>query len=392
MTQSESKPHSRIVSRDEWLRARQDLLAQEKALTREYDAVAAARRALPWVRITEEYVFDTLEGKKTLSELFDGRSQLIVRHFMFGPDWIEGCVGCSLASDHVGGALAHLHHRDVTYIAVSRAPLAQIESFRKRMGWTFPWVSSLENTFNYDFHVSFTREQLAKGEVFYNYRMVRASLEDLSGLSVFHKNAEGEIFHTYSTFARGDEGGLTTYFYLDLTPKGRGENERGNLGDWVRHHDRYDVDGNSNGPERDPAQLPSAAVGNMRPQASSPSSDRPPRIAIKTNRTISFIDPHEVVAVHAEGNYVMLQRESGTFLLRESITSIGEKLKPFGFLRIHRSVLLNSTFIEEIRARMTGEYDIRIKGGKKYTASRTYKNNLKSLTNFLIGSESSRAR
>jgi predicted dithiol-disulfide oxidoreductase (DUF899 family) len=234
---------SNIVSREEWLRARQNLLTQEKELTRQYDAVAAARRALPWVRIEKEYVFDTLQGKKKLSQLFDGRSQLIVRHFMLGPGWKEGCVGCSLASDHVGGALVHLLNHDVTYVAVSRAPLHEIESFRTRMEWTFPWVSSFESDFNFDFNVSFTKEDLAKGDVFYNYRMTQIPVEELSGLSVFYKDSDGQIFHTYSTFARGDEGGDTTYFYLDLTPIGRNETGRGNLGDWVRHHDRYGAGG-----------------------------------------------------------------------------------------------------------------------------------------------------
>src|SRR5215472_5377563 len=151
-----ANPVSTIVSRDEWLHARRELLTQEKALTRPYDAVAAARRTLPWVQIEKEYEFDTLHGKRTLSQIFDGRSQLIVRHFMFGPDWKEGCVGCSFASDHVGGALIHLQNHDVTYVAVSRAPLHQIELFRKRMGWVFPWFSSLASEFNFDFLVSFT--------------------------------------------------------------------------------------------------------------------------------------------------------------------------------------------------------------------------------------------
>jgi predicted dithiol-disulfide oxidoreductase (DUF899 family) len=236
-------PVSKVVSPEEWLRSRQELLTQEKELTRHYDAVAAARRALPWVRVEKEYAFDTPSGKKTLSDLFDGRSQLIVRHFMFGPDWQEGCVGCSFASDHVDGARVHLEHHDVTYVAVSRAPLDRIEAFRQRMHWTFPWVSSLQSDFNFDLQVSFTKEDMAKGEVFYNYRATKASIEDLSGLSVFYKDPDGQIFHTYSAYARGDEGGLTTYFYLDLTPNGRAENGRGNLGDWVRHHDRYDAGG-----------------------------------------------------------------------------------------------------------------------------------------------------
>jgi predicted dithiol-disulfide oxidoreductase (DUF899 family) len=233
----------RVVSREEWLRARQDLLAQEKALTRQYDAVVASRRALPWVKVEKDYLFDTPQGKKSLADLFDGRTQLIVRHFMLGPDWKEGCVGCSFASDHVGGALVHLGNHDVTYIAVSRAPLDQIERFRERMGWFFPWVSSFGSDFNFDYHVSFTKEQLASGNGLYNYQVTKESMEELSGLSVFCRNPDGEIFHTYSTFARGDEGGDTTYFYLDITPKGRNETVRGNLTDWVRHHDRYDSDG-----------------------------------------------------------------------------------------------------------------------------------------------------
>jgi predicted dithiol-disulfide oxidoreductase (DUF899 family) len=240
---TEVKPFANVVSREEWLRARQDLLRQEKELTRQHDAVAAARRALPRVRIEKQYLFDAPEGKKTLAELFDGRSQLIVRHFMLGPDWKEGCVGCSFASDHVDGALVHLKHHDVTYVAVSRAPLDQIQEFKRRMGWAFPWVSSFANDFNFDFKVSFTKEDVESGEVFYNFRKMPIAVEELSGLSVFYRDPEGQIFHTYSTYARGDEGGLTTYFYLDLTPKGRNETGRGNLIDWVRHHDRYEAGG-----------------------------------------------------------------------------------------------------------------------------------------------------
>ncbi|MGB7436483.1 MAG: thioredoxin family protein [Candidatus Acidiferrum sp.] len=236
----------KVVSREEWLVARKELLAKEKELTRQRDAINAKRRELPWVKIDKEYVFDTPEGKKTLADLFAGRSQLIIRHFMFGPDWKEGCVGCSFASDHVEGALVHLEHHDVSYVTVSRAPLAEIEDFKKRMGWSFPWVSSFENDFNYDYHVSFTDEEIAQREAFYNFerRALPFPSRELSGLSVFYKDASGDIFHTYSCHARGDEGGLTTYFYLDLTPKGRNETGPGhNLGDWVRHHDRYEAGG-----------------------------------------------------------------------------------------------------------------------------------------------------
>jgi predicted dithiol-disulfide oxidoreductase (DUF899 family) len=236
----------RIVSREEWVAARRALLTKEKQLTREHDAVCALRRELPWVRVEKNYVFDGPQGKETLAQLFAERSQLIIRHFMLGPGWKEGCVGCSFASDHVGGALVHLEHHDVTYVAVSRAPLAEVEAFRRRMGWDFKWVSSFESDFNYDFHVSFTEEEMAEGKVFYNFerRAMPFQVEELSGLSIFYKNASGAIFHTYSCYARGDEGGLTTYFYLDLTPKGR--NETGpynNLADWVRHHDRYEAGG-----------------------------------------------------------------------------------------------------------------------------------------------------
>ncbi len=236
----------KVVSRGEWLAARRELLAREKQLTREYDAVCQLRRELPWIKIEKDYAFDGLNGKERLADLFEGRSQLIVRHFMFGPGWKEGCVGCSFASDQIGGALVHLEHHDVTYVAISRAPFDEIEAFRRRMGWNFKWVSSFESDFNYDFHVSFTKEELAKGKVFYNFevRDLPFSIEEMSGVSVFYKDDAGNIFHTYSCHARGDEGGLTAYYYLDLTPKGRKENgPTYTLADWVRHHDRYEAGG-----------------------------------------------------------------------------------------------------------------------------------------------------
>jgi len=236
----------KVVSRDEWLAARKELLAREKQFTREYDTIRALRRELPWVKVEQQYVFDGPNGKESLAGLFDGRSQLIVRHFMFGPGWKDGCVGCSFASDHVGGALVHLEHHDVTYVAVSRAPLAEIEAFKKRMGWSFKWVSSFETDFNYDYHVSFRQEEIAQGKVFYNFELhdLPFNIEEMSGLSVFCRDISGDIFHTYSCHARGDEGGLTTYFYLDLTPKGRDENgPTYTLADWVRHHDRYEAGG-----------------------------------------------------------------------------------------------------------------------------------------------------
>jgi predicted dithiol-disulfide oxidoreductase (DUF899 family) len=228
-----------VVSREEWVAARRELLAAEKEFTRLRDRINAERRALPWVKLDKTYVFDGLDGKVTLADLFDGRSQLIVKHFMFGPDWEEGCVGCSFECDHVGGALPHLEHHDVSYVAVSRAPLARIETYRQRMGWTFKWVSSFDSDFNYDFNVSFTPEQIASGEVYYNFATRPFQSDEMSGRSVFYRDAAGDIFHTYSAFARGGELFLGTYAYLDITPIGRNETINGNLTDWVQRHDRY---------------------------------------------------------------------------------------------------------------------------------------------------------
>jgi predicted dithiol-disulfide oxidoreductase (DUF899 family) len=233
----------RIVSRAEWLVHRQELLQKEKELTRRRDELAAQRRALPWVRIDKQYVFDTPHGPRTLADLFAGRSQLIVKHFMLGPGWHEGCVGCSFEADHADPALVHLDHHDVAYVAVARAPLAEIAAFQRRMGWRFPWVSSHGNDFNFDFHVSFTPEQIATGKVFYNYREDPIPVGELSGHSVFCRDADGSVCHTYSAFGRGAEELIGTYMFLDLTPKGRNETGRGNLTDWVRHHDRYGADG-----------------------------------------------------------------------------------------------------------------------------------------------------
>jgi predicted dithiol-disulfide oxidoreductase (DUF899 family) len=236
--------HNRIVSQDEWLAARKQLLIKEKALTRLRDQLSAERRALPWVKVEKNYVFDGPEGKETLADLFAGRSQLIIYHFMFGPGWKDGCVGCSFLADNIDGALVHLEHHDVTYVAVSRAPLPEIAAFKKRMGWRFRWVSSYGSDFNYDFHVSFTPDEIAKGEVYYNYDMRKLQSEEMSGRSVFYKDANDDIFHTYSSYARGGDMFLGTYAFLDITPKGR--NETGpnhDLSDWVRHHDRYDAGG-----------------------------------------------------------------------------------------------------------------------------------------------------
>ena len=226
----------KIVSETEWTAERKRLLAREKELTHLQEQVAAERRALPWVRVDKTYTFDTPDGKKTLSDLFDGRSQLIVYHFMYGPEMKTGCVGCSFLSDHVDGANQHLQHHDVTYVAVSRGPLAALEAYKTRMGWKFPWVSSAGSDFNYDYHVSFTKDEIAKGEAEYNFEKTKVTMEDLHGTSVFFKDADGAIYHTYSAYARGDERGLGAYMYLDLTPKGR--NETGAMS-WVKRHDEY---------------------------------------------------------------------------------------------------------------------------------------------------------
>jgi predicted dithiol-disulfide oxidoreductase (DUF899 family) len=232
-----------VVSQAEWLAARKDLLAKEKDFTRQRDAISAERRKMPWVKVEKNYFFNTSGGRKTLADLFGGKSQLIVYHFMFGPGWEEGCPSCSFLGDHFDGSIVHLAHRDVTLLAASRAPLPQINAFRKRMGWRFTWVSSYGSDFNYDYHVSFSKEE-ATGKVYYNYENRDFVSEEAAGLSVFYKDINGDIFHTYSTFGRGDEMVDTTYMYLDLTPKGRDETgPHYNLGDWVRHHDRYDVAG-----------------------------------------------------------------------------------------------------------------------------------------------------
>ncbi len=231
--------HPKIVSRAEWIAARKELLKKEKELTRQKDAVSAQRREMPWVKVEKEYVFDAPGGKKTLADLFEGRSQLIVYHFMFGPEWQEGCPSCSFNMDHTDGALVHLAQRDVSFAAISRAPLPKIEGFKKRMGWRFNWVSSFGNDFNRDYHVSFTKEEMAKGKVDYNYDMGQFPSEEAPGISVFYKDADGDIFHTYSAYARGTENTMGTYNYLDWVPKGRDEDGLPFTMSWVRHHDRY---------------------------------------------------------------------------------------------------------------------------------------------------------
>lgn len=237
----------KVVSAEEWQEARKKFLQKEKEYTRLRDELTRERMALPWEKVEKNYVFNGPEGKVTLSDLFEGRSQLIIQHFMFGPHEETGCVGCSFAADSINGVLPHLEHHDVSLVVVSRAPLATLEAFRKRMDWHFKWVSSGESDFNYDYHVSFHPEELKSGKVFYNYNVVEdmpQNMEDLPGLSVFYKDENGDIYHTYSTYGRGGELQLATYNYLDIAPFGRNEtNDRGDLTSWVRHHDNYDEKG-----------------------------------------------------------------------------------------------------------------------------------------------------
>src|SRR2546423_11545155 len=238
-TEQNQMNHPEIVSEAQWLVARKDLLAREKEFTRQRDAVSAARRELPWVKIDKEYVFDGADGKETLADLFDGRSQLIVYHFMLGPGWEEGCKSCSYLADHFDGANWHLPHRDVTFVVVSRAPLAEIQSYQKRMGWRFTWLSSHGNDFNFDYHVSATEDEKAKKKMFYNYKMGELLSEEMPGLSVFFKDEKGELFHTYSTYARGLDILVGAYNLLDVTPKGRDEDQFDSTMEWVRRHDEY---------------------------------------------------------------------------------------------------------------------------------------------------------
>ncbi len=229
----------RIVSRDQWLEARKAHLAREKELTRLRDQVSAERRELPSVKVDKAYVFDGPDGDETLADLFAGRNQLIIYHFMLGPGWQEGCPSCSFLCDHIDGAIVHLAHRDVTLLAVSRAPLAEIDAFKARMDWRFKWVSSHGNDFNGDYHVSFSPDEMAKGEIYYNYQKSEFPSEEAPGASVFYKDGSGDIFHTYSCYARGLDMLIGTYNFLDLVPKGRDEADLPWTMAWIRLHDRY---------------------------------------------------------------------------------------------------------------------------------------------------------
>lgn len=242
MTTSVASPEiqeHQVVSPQEWIASRRELLRKEKEFTKLRDDLSRQRRELPWEKIEKKYVFQGPNGTETLADLFDGRSQLIVYHFMFGPGWEAGCPSCSYLADHFDGSLIHLANRDVTLVVVSRAPMAQIEAFKKRMGWRFKWVSSFDSDFNSDYHVSFTKEGAAKGKGDYNYELVEFPSEEAPGASVFYKNGEGELFHTYSSYARGLDILVGTYNFLDLVPKGRDEDGLAFTMAWVRHHDRY---------------------------------------------------------------------------------------------------------------------------------------------------------
>jgi len=229
-----------VVASAEWIEARKRLLAKEKEFTRLRDQLSQERRDLPWERVEKAYAFDGPGGTETLPELFAGRRQLIVYHFMFGPDDEEGCPSCSFWADNFNGIVVHLNQRDVSFVAVSRAPLDKLEAFERRMGWTFKWVSSAASDFNYDYHVSFTPEQLASGEAMYNYAMDDPGSADREGISVFYKGQGGDMFHTYSAHARGIDMVNGAYQFLDLVPKGRDEAGHDNPQFWVRHHDKYD--------------------------------------------------------------------------------------------------------------------------------------------------------
>jgi predicted dithiol-disulfide oxidoreductase (DUF899 family) len=228
----------KVVSEAEWLKARKKLLAKEKKFTRMLDALSLERRSLPWVKVAKKYVFDGPNGKETLADLFEGRSQLVIYHFMFAPNNEAGCPHCSLRADGFNGINVHLKHRDVTMIAVSRAPYEKLAAFKKRMGWSFKWVSSGNTDFNFDYHVAFTPDEMAKKEAFFNYAMQDPGPPDREGHSVFFKDSRGEVLHSYSCYARGNDMLNVHYHYLDMVPKGRDENGRGPY--WVHRHDEYD--------------------------------------------------------------------------------------------------------------------------------------------------------
>jgi predicted dithiol-disulfide oxidoreductase (DUF899 family) len=229
-----------VVSREDWTKQRKELLVKEKELTKLRDQLSEMRRQLPWEKVESDYVFAGMDADVTLSQLFDGKSQLIVYHFMFAPDWEQGCKSCSFLADHYEPSVLHLKHRDVSMVTVSRAPIEQIEAFKKRMDWTFNWVSSLNNDFNYDYQVSFPQEAAEKNEIYYNYTKGPFFSSEGPGISVFYKDEHGDTFHTYSTYGRGLDMFLTAYHLLDLVPKGRDEEGLVYGMEWLRHKDQYD--------------------------------------------------------------------------------------------------------------------------------------------------------
>jgi predicted dithiol-disulfide oxidoreductase (DUF899 family) len=246
VTSNESVSGHRIVNQEEWTIARKELLIKEKELTRLNDELARQRRKLPWVKVDKSYIFESTEGKVWLPDLFGNNSQLVIYHFMFAPDWEEGCPGCSFLADHIDAANLHLAHHDISVVVVSRAPLSKLLAFRERMEWKFKWVSSLGSDFNYDYNVSFTESQIEKGEVYYNFQSTKKhdSGTESPGTSVFYKDNAGNIYHTYSSYSRGGDILIGAHNYLDLTPKGRNEDS---TMDWMRHHDKYEGFKSNNG-------------------------------------------------------------------------------------------------------------------------------------------------
>jgi predicted dithiol-disulfide oxidoreductase (DUF899 family) len=242
-TATSDKLRNKVVAPGEWLAARKELLAKEKEFTRLRDDLSRKRREMPWEKVEKRYVFQGPDGTESLADLFDGRSQLVVYHFMFGPDWKEGCPSCSYLADTFDGMRVHLEQRDATFVAISRASLPQIEGFQKRMGWHFKWVSSAGSDFNFDYQVSAKPGENTKGQVYYNYELTDFPSEERPGLSVFHKSDDGQVFHTYSSYARGLDILIPTYNFLDMTPKGRNEDGLPHSMAWVRHHDRYENQG-----------------------------------------------------------------------------------------------------------------------------------------------------
>ncbi len=228
----------RVVSQEEWIEARRKHLAREKEFTRLRDQLSQERRELPWVKVEKHYVFDGPRGKESLADLFAGRRQLVVQHFMLDPSWTEGCKSCSFWVDNFDGITVHLEHRDVTYVAISRAPYSVIQAYKKRMGWQVTWVSSFNNDFNRDYHVTFTPEELEQHKAYYNYTTGTFPAPEAPGISVFYRDDDGAIYHTYSTYARGLDMLNGAYHLLDLVPKGRDEAGRGM--DWLRRHDEYE--------------------------------------------------------------------------------------------------------------------------------------------------------